>query len=77
MLPCLRTNSSWPLDSGRAELRKITPLKLPDAIHLATAIAAQCAFFLSRDRDFKRLPEWMELDLPTAEGFSRVLRAAG
>jgi predicted nucleic acid-binding protein len=60
-----------------AELRKITPLKLPDAIHLATAIAAHCAFFLSRDRDFKRLPERMELVLPTAEGFSRVLRAAG
>jgi predicted nucleic acid-binding protein len=59
------------------ELRRITPLKLPDAIHLATAIAAQCAFFVSRDRDFKRMPEWMELVLPTAEGLDRVLRAAG
>ena len=60
-----------------AELRKITPLKLPDASHLATAIAAHCAFFLPRDRDFKRLPKRMELVLPTAAGFSRVLTAAG
>jgi predicted nucleic acid-binding protein len=60
-----------------AELRKITPLKLPDAIHLATAVAARCPFFVSRDRDFRKMPEWMEWVLPTADGLDRVARAAG
>lgn len=43
------------------DLRGIVPLKLPDAIHLATAIETKCRYFVSADKDFRRLPIGMEL----------------
>ena len=36
-----------------ARVRADSRLKLPDAIHLATAIEAGCAAFITNDRDFK------------------------
>ncbi len=38
-----------------ANLRAIQNLKTPDAIHAATAIASNCAYFVSNDNGFKRL----------------------
>jgi predicted nucleic acid-binding protein len=36
-----------------AEIRTRHKLKLPDAIHWATAVASNCAVFLSQDGDFQ------------------------
>lgn len=36
------------------ELRARFNLKVPDAIHLATALTTRCAKFLTTDRDFER-----------------------
>ena len=38
-----------------AELRAITNLKLPDAIHAATALSSQCSTFLTNDRRFQAI----------------------
>lgn len=38
-----------------AQLRATTKLKLPDAIHLATALQYQCDSFLTNDVSFKAL----------------------
>lgn len=44
-----------------ADLRLYAPLKLPDAIHLRSAIAAGSEFFVSADEDFNRLPSGIRL----------------
>jgi predicted nucleic acid-binding protein len=36
-----------------AQVRATTKLKLPDAIHAATALASQCTTFLTNDQRFK------------------------
>lgn len=36
-----------------AEIRASTKLKLPDAIHAATAIATECTTFLTNDKQFR------------------------
>jgi predicted nucleic acid-binding protein len=36
-----------------AQLRATTKLKLPDALHAATALASQCTTFLTNDQQFK------------------------
>jgi len=36
-----------------AQLRAITNLKLPDAIHAATALSSQCSTFLTNDQRFQ------------------------
>ncbi len=38
-----------------AQLRSTSKLKLPDAIHGATALKAQCTSFLTNDRAFKEI----------------------
>ena len=38
-----------------ATIRADTQLKLPDAIHAATALRADCTTFLTNDRQFRRL----------------------
>jgi predicted nucleic acid-binding protein len=43
-----------------ASLRTADRLKLPDAVHLVSAIHARCRFFVSADRDFNKMPEGME-----------------
>jgi predicted nucleic acid-binding protein len=40
-----------------AQLRATTKLKLPDAIHAATALNAQCSTFLTNDRGFRHVPQ--------------------
>jgi predicted nucleic acid-binding protein len=40
-----------------AGLRRSYPMKLPDAIHAATAVMAGCRFIVTRDRGLNRLPE--------------------
>jgi predicted nucleic acid-binding protein len=40
-----------------AQLRATTKLKLPDAIHAATALQAQCSTFLTNDRGFRNVPQ--------------------
>ncbi len=42
-----------------AQLRAITSLKTPDAIHAATALSQNCSVFLTNDRGFRDV-----LDLP-------------
>lgn len=44
-----------------ADLRAFAPMKLPDAIHLASAISVGCRHFVSADQGFKGLPADMEL----------------
>jgi predicted nucleic acid-binding protein len=58
-----------------AELRRFAPLKLPDAIHLATAILAECRFFISRDRHFNRMPDWMQRIDPGTGDIAKVVGA--
>jgi predicted nucleic acid-binding protein len=43
-----------------AALRAMGKFKLPDAIHLVSAVHVRCRFFVSADRDFNKLPEGME-----------------
>jgi predicted nucleic acid-binding protein len=57
------------------ELRSVVSLKLPDAIHMATAILTKCRFLISRDRDFRRTPAWMEQVDPAANDVARVVAA--
>lgn len=38
---------------GAAKIRAETKLKLPDAIHAATAIATSCTTFLTNDKQFR------------------------
>ena len=38
-----------------ARVRAETGLKTPDAIHAATALASECAMFLTNDKDFRRV----------------------
>ncbi len=38
-----------------AQLRAITNLKLPDAIHAATALSSQCSTFLTNDQRFQAM----------------------
>jgi predicted nucleic acid-binding protein len=43
-----------------AALRAMATFKLPDAIHLVSAIHVGCRFFVSADRDFDKMPEGMK-----------------
>lgn len=57
---------SRPILLSAAQLRAETRLKLPDAIHLATAKWAECSAFVTNDRsikdgDFMRVIFWDEL----------------
>jgi len=42
-----------------ADVRTEARLRLPDAIHLVTAIHAKCSHFVSRDQGFRRMPAGM------------------
>ncbi|HEX2257206.1 MAG TPA: PIN domain-containing protein [Afifellaceae bacterium] len=57
-----------------ADLRRIQPMRLPDALHMVTAIHSQCRFFLTRDRKI-RTPMGMIKVSPDAAGVSQVLEA--
>jgi predicted nucleic acid-binding protein len=58
-----------------ADLRKAAPLKLPDAIHLMSAIHARCEFLVTGDADFKSLPKGMKQVRPDEEGIRKLLQA--
>jgi predicted nucleic acid-binding protein len=58
-----------------ADLRKVDPHKLPDAIHVVTAIQGKCAYFLSDDKGMKRLPHGMRRLGADGPGVAEVLRA--
>ena len=55
-----------------ADLRQGTPCKLPDAIHVATAVHAKCGFFLSKDKRM-RLPAGMIQISPDRAGIDRLM----
>lgn len=57
-----------------ADLRAVARLKLPDAIHLVSAIHAKCRYLVSNDADFKRLPSGMEQVKPDDEGIEALLK---
>lgn len=57
-----------------ADLRVVAPLKLPDAVHLASAIQGGCRFFVSADNDFKKLPVGMQRINFGEESLSRLIK---
>ena len=57
------------------ELRKFTGHKLPDAIHIVTAIQAKCRHFVSRDADARKLPIGLERVVPDRAGVDRLIEA--
>ncbi|MGO9396401.1 MAG: type II toxin-antitoxin system VapC family toxin [Xanthobacteraceae bacterium] len=57
-----------------ADLRKTTPLKLPDAIHLMSAIFSKCRFLVTGDADFKKLPSSIKQVKPDEQGIQNLLR---
>jgi len=58
-----------------AELRRVANHKLPDAVHVVTAIQTRCAFFMSNDNDMKQLPRGMQRVLPDESGVAAVMDA--
>jgi predicted nucleic acid-binding protein len=56
-----------------AALRAESKFKLPDAVHLVSAIQVQCRFFVSSDRDFDKIPQGMERVDCDPDGLSRLL----
>ena len=58
-----------------AELRATGSFKLPDAVHLVSAIQVRCRFFVSGDKDFDRMPEGMERISCNHDDLPRLLKA--
>ena len=56
------------------EFRAVRKLKLPDAIHLATAFRLGCRFFMTRDSQFP-MPQGMVRITPDEDGVSRFFEA--
>lgn len=57
-----------------AHLRTVATLKLPDAIHLVTAIRSNCGFFVCKDNDFKKLPAGMKRVRPNMQEIDDLLK---
>jgi predicted nucleic acid-binding protein len=57
-----------------ADLRSVSKVKLPDAIHVVTAIHGGCAFFLSNDNGV-RTPSSMTRIRPDRAGIDMILSA--
>lgn len=57
-----------------ADLRQVAPHRLPDAIHVVTAIRTKCEYFLSGDRRV-RLPVGMIPLSPERSGIDQILSA--
>ena len=47
--------ASYPVFEDTARLRAETGLAIPDALHAATALRADCALFVTNDTDFRRV----------------------
>jgi predicted nucleic acid-binding protein len=58
-----------------AKLRAMGKFKLPDAVHLVSAIQVRCRFFVSADRDFDKMPEGMERVDCDHDNLPRLLEA--
>jgi predicted nucleic acid-binding protein len=58
-----------------ATLRTVGRFKLPDAIHLVSAIQVQCRFFVSADKDFDKMPEGIERVDCNQDSLARLLKA--
>lgn len=58
-------------------LREVAKYKLPDAIHVVTAVQAGCRFVVSNDRDLGRLPNGIVSLLPDESGVATILTALG
>ena len=57
-----------------ADLRTIVRIKLPDAIHLVSAVRGKCRYLVSADRDFDRLPNGMTRVEPDEQGIASLLK---
>jgi predicted nucleic acid-binding protein len=57
-----------------ADLRKMTRLKLPDAVHMVSALDSNCRFFVTGDSDFKGMPSGIERVVPDENGIENLLR---
>ena len=60
-----------------ADLRTVTKLRLPDAIHLVSAIQCRCRYLVSHDDDFKVLPEGMKHVRADAQEIDNMLKVIG
>jgi len=58
-----------------AALRAVGRFKLPDAVHLVSAVRVRCRFFVSADRDFDKMPEGMERVNCDHDDLPRLLEA--
>jgi predicted nucleic acid-binding protein len=57
-----------------ADLGTVARFKLPDAIHLVSAMRSGCRFFVSTDKDFDKLPLGMERIDPDENGLARIIK---
>jgi predicted nucleic acid-binding protein len=57
-----------------ADLRVVARLKLPDAIHIASAIRGGCRYVVSNDEDFRKLPKNMTLVKPDEQEIDALLK---
>jgi predicted nucleic acid-binding protein len=58
-----------------AALRTTGRFKLPDVVHLVSAVHLRCRFFVSADRDFDKMPEGMERVNCDHDNLPRLLEA--
>ena len=58
-----------------ADLRAVARLKLPDAIHIVSAIQGKCSHVVSDDSDFDKLPQGMKRVKSDEQGLGDLLRA--
>jgi len=58
-----------------ADLSAVARFKLPDAIHLVSAVRAGCRFFVSADKDFDKLPQGMVRVDPNEDSLLRLMEA--
>jgi predicted nucleic acid-binding protein len=58
-----------------ADLRRVSRHKLPDAVHVVSAIRCRCTYFLSNDVDGKRVPAHMQWVRPDEQGVAVLLEA--
>jgi predicted nucleic acid-binding protein len=57
-----------------ADLRGVKRMKLPDAIHLVSAMRCQCRHLVSSDSDFDGLPQGMVRIEPDHDGIETLLK---
>lgn len=57
-----------------ADLRTVARLKLPDAIHIASAIRGGCRYAVSSDDDFRKVPVTMTLVRPNEQAVDALLK---